>query len=139
MPGYCSRQIVPEIKGSYRRKAKNPAIPIYCESKEWKMTPRRQEILDFIKQFIAENEYPPSNLEIRQHTGLCSSSTVCLHLQALRYLGKITYTDGKFRSTAVVPDVDPLRRLAASILEHCNVALVLDELERAMRAAGVRL
>lgn len=138
MSRLCSRQIVPESR-PHRRKYKNPVIPAYCEVKEWNMTPRQQQILDFIKQFIAENEYPPTNLEIRQHTGLSSSSTVCLHLQALRFLGKIAYADRRFRSIVVVPDVDPVDRLAASILEHCNVALVRDELAEAMRAAGVRL
>lgn len=139
MSRLCSRQIVPESRPTHRRKYKNPAIPAYCEVKDLQMTPRRQEVLDFICGYILENNFAPSNLDIRKGVGLSSSSTVCMHLHSLRHLGKINFIDNKPRSIVVVPDVDPVEKLAACILEHCNVALVLDELAEAMRAAGVRL
>ena len=63
---------------------------------------RRQEILDFIIQFITENGYSPSFKEIKDKIRLCSSSSIYQHLRVLERQGKITMQPGHPRTIAVV-------------------------------------
>ena len=63
---------------------------------------RRQEILDFIIQFITENGYSPSFKEIKDKIHLCSSSTIYQHLRVLERQGIITMKSGQPRTIAVV-------------------------------------
>ncbi len=51
------------------------------------LTPRRRRIIDYIKQHIQDNGYPPTVREIGQHVGLSSSSSVHFHLKALERAG----------------------------------------------------
>jgi len=51
------------------------------------LTKRQQEIFDFIKQYTAENGYPPTVRDIGKAVGLASSSTVHAHLANLERLG----------------------------------------------------
>ena len=53
------------------------------------LTPRRQQILNFIIQHIRENGYPPTVREIGQDVGLSSSSSVHFHLKALEKAGHL--------------------------------------------------
>ena len=47
------------------------------------LTERQQEILQFIQQFIAEMQYPPSIRQIAAHFGISSTFGVKRHLDAL--------------------------------------------------------
>jgi repressor LexA len=47
------------------------------------LSPRRREILEYIRQTIADRGYPPTVREIGKGVGLKSTSTVHFHLKAL--------------------------------------------------------
>ena len=51
------------------------------------LTPRQQQILEFIDQEVRRRGYPPSVREIGEAVGLSSSSTVHAHLAALQDKG----------------------------------------------------
>ena len=51
---------------------------------------KREEILQFLTKFVAENGYAPSVREICQAVGLQSTATVHYHLNALRDAGLIS-------------------------------------------------
>ncbi|MDD2620650.1 MAG: transcriptional repressor LexA [Syntrophomonadaceae bacterium] len=66
---------------------------------------RQQEILDYIKNSIKTNGYPPSVREIGQAVGLKSSSTVHAHLVHLEEKGLLRKDPSKPR--ALIPTPDP--------------------------------
>ncbi len=53
------------------------------------LTERQQQILNYIRQCIRNNGYPPSVREIGEAVGLRSSSTVHAYLVQLEELGVI--------------------------------------------------
>ena len=59
---------------------------------------KREEILRFLTQFVAENGYAPSVREICAAVGLQSTATVHYHLGALREAGLIEMDDMKKRA-----------------------------------------
>jgi len=69
------------------------------------LTERQQQILDFIRQRIKNNGYPPSVREIGEAVGLRSSSTVHAYLVQLEEMGLIRKDPTKPR--AIIPvDID---------------------------------
>lgn len=54
------------------------------------LTERQQAILNYIRQFLRDNEYPPSIREIMRDLGLSSTSVVNYNLNALAREGYIT-------------------------------------------------
>jgi repressor LexA len=64
-------------------------------------TEKQQRILDVIRDFTAENGYPPSVREIGERVGLSSSSTVQSHLKTLERNGLLRRDPTKPR--ALVP------------------------------------
>ena len=66
------------------------------------LTKRQQEILTFIKKFIAEHGYPPAIREICKGVGLSSPATVFVHLKHLEEMGLIRKTSSKFRTIEVI-------------------------------------
>lgn len=54
------------------------------------MINRRQQVLDFIRQFIAERHYAPTYEEIRVGCGMSTKSLVDFHLNHLEADGYIT-------------------------------------------------
>ena len=65
------------------------------------LSPKQQQIYDYIIAFSAEHGYPPSVREIGAHVGLKSPSTVHFHLKGLESAGLITKAEGKTRSITV--------------------------------------
>lgn len=61
-------------------------------------TTKRQEILDYLTQFMRKNGYAPSVREICEAVGLQSTATVHYHLNALREDGVIAMDDMKKRA-----------------------------------------
>ena len=53
------------------------------------LTERQQQVLEYIRQTVAERGYPPSVREIGEAVGLSSPSTVHSHLSALVSAGAI--------------------------------------------------
>jgi len=78
-----------------------------------KLTPRQQQILDFIKKEIAFKGYPPSVREIGQAVGLTSSSTVHNHLNVLEQKGYIRRDPTKPRAIEVLDTADdsPIKKI----------------------------
>lgn len=53
------------------------------------LTPRQAQILDFVRNFINANDYPPSLDEIATHLGLHAVSTVHYHVEQLVRKGRL--------------------------------------------------
>ena len=67
-----------------------------------KLTPKQQQIYDYILAFSNEHGYPPSVREIAEAVQLKSPATVHFHLKGLREAGYITQAEGKTRAITVV-------------------------------------
>lgn len=85
------------------------------------MTPRRQEMLDYIVRFRAEHGYSPTIREIGVVFDIGSPNGVVASLTALKKLGAITFEPTKARS--IVPtqqaetvSIDP--KLLADVIDH---------------------
>ncbi len=53
------------------------------------LSPKQQKILDFLRQFIRDKDYPPSIRDIQLGCGISSTSVVDYNLKALERLGFI--------------------------------------------------
>ncbi len=73
------------------------------------LTPKQQEIYDFICDFTQEHGYPPSVREIGQAVGLKSPSTVHFHLKGLENAGVLTKAAGKTRAMTLTEESAPRR------------------------------
>ena len=67
-----------------------------------KLTPKQQQIYDYILAFSDEHGYPPSVREIAEAVRLKSPATVHFHLKGLREAGYITQAEGKTSAITVV-------------------------------------
>ena len=65
------------------------------------LTPRQQQILEFVDQEVRRRGYPPSVREIGEAVGLSSSSTVHAHLAALQDKGYLRRDPTKPRAIEV--------------------------------------
>ena len=68
------------------------------------LTKRQEEILNFIKKYIADHGYPPAVREICAGVGLSSPATVFVHIKNLENLGVIKQTSNKFRTIELLVD-----------------------------------
>ena len=66
-----------------------------------KLTPKQQQIYDYILQFTNEHGYPPSVREIGAAVGLKSPSTVHFHMKGLEEAGVIVKAEGKTRAISL--------------------------------------
>lgn len=64
-------------------------------------TKAQARVLQAIKEFIAENGFPPTVRDLMVACDLYSSSTVYVHLNNLRAKGLIDFKRGKARSIVV--------------------------------------
>lgn len=62
---------------------------------------KREEILSFLREFVAENGYAPSVREIMRAVGLRSTATVHYHLSALQAAGFLTLDSSKNRAISL--------------------------------------
>ncbi len=65
------------------------------------LSPKQQQIYDYIISFQQEHGYPPSVREIGEAVALKSPSTVHFHLKGLEEKGLITKAEGKTRAITV--------------------------------------
>ncbi len=65
------------------------------------LTPKQQQIYEYILDFFYEHGYPPSVREIANAVKLKSPSTVHFHLKGLRSAGLISQAEGKTRAISV--------------------------------------
>ena len=69
-----------------------------------KITPKQQQILDYIKEEILSKGYPPTVREICEKVGLKSTSSVHSHLEALEKNGYIRRDATKPRAIEIIDD-----------------------------------
>lgn len=62
------------------------------------LTPRQQQVFDFIEERIDDWGYPPTVREIGEHMGIRSTNGVADHLKALKRKGYLTQRDMKSRT-----------------------------------------
>lgn len=67
-------------------------------------SPKQQEILDYIKQFVLTKGYPPSIREICEGVHLKSTSSVFTHLEGLEKKGYIRRSSSKTRAVEICDD-----------------------------------
>ena len=72
--------------------------------KDKKMTKRQEEILEFIKKYMAKHGYPPAIREICAGVGLSSSATAFVHVKNLEKGGYLKTTNNKFRTIELLVD-----------------------------------
>lgn len=65
------------------------------------LTDRQQEVLDFIRSFVATHGYPPTRREIGEGLAIRSPNGVMCHLEALRKKGAIDWQPLLARSIVV--------------------------------------
>ena len=90
---------------------------------------KRQDILNFIREFITAHGYGPSVREICAAVGLCSTATVHYHLRALRDQGLLVMEEGKKRAISlprqeIGGEAPALRLLEQVPVEQSRVPLV---------------
>ena len=68
---------------------------------------KAQLIVDYVNQFIQENDYSPSVREIGAAVGLRSTASVSYHLQALQDKGLLASPGAKGRKRAIVTTTRP--------------------------------
>ncbi len=98
------------------------------------LTPRQEQVLEFIRESVRVNGYPPTVREICAALDLSSPSTVHAHLANLERLGLIKRDPTKPRALDVVRDLRPPRPLplvgrvaaGAPILAEDNVEELVD-------------
>lgn len=73
------------------------------------MTNKQYVVLDFIKRYISEYNYPPTIREIMNGLGLKSPSTVQEHLRGLINAGVITYKNNKSRTIELLVENEYIR------------------------------
>lgn len=67
-----------------------------------KLTSRQNDVLNYVKNYIANHGYPPSVREIGKALGLNSPATIQSHLNALETKGYVKKTSSKYRSLEIV-------------------------------------
>ena len=88
------------------------------------LTPRQQEILEFVNAHVEDHGYPPTVREIGQAVGLTSPSTVHAHLARLESAGLIRRDATKPRALEVI-EGGRFRRAPVIELEQPHRANVL--------------
>ncbi len=79
-----------------------------------KLTKRQQEILDYIREYLQKNHYPPSIRDIAAHFSLASAGGVHKHLNNLKKKGFITFENNISRSIHILEDSNDISNSVSS-------------------------
>ncbi len=77
---------------------------------EKKLTPKQEEVFNFIKKYSAEHGFPPSVREICANLGLSSPATVQAHINHLKEAGVIRNSSNKFRTIEILTENEYLTK-----------------------------
>lgn len=80
-----------------------------------KLTERQQKVLDYIRDSIRQQGYPPTLREIGNQLGIRSTNGVNDHLRALERKGYLTRMDMKSRTLKLTPAAFPKPTLAEAV------------------------
>ena len=72
-------------------------------------TSTQQRLLDYLRQYVAEFGYPPSQMEMARALGLKQNRSARLHLEALARCGLIELIDGQARGVRVLSSARDVR------------------------------
>ena len=75
-----------------------------------KITPRQEDILNYIKKYSAEHGYPPAIRETCAGVGLSSPATVFVNVKNLEKNGYLKTTNNKFRTIELLVDNEYLEK-----------------------------
>lgn len=93
------------------------------------LSPRHNKILDFLKSYQIENNYPPSIREIGENTGISSTSVVNYYLDQLEKMGYIE-RDRKISRGVRLATLNPLGEMVKiHILGPIAAGIPLPELQ----------
>jgi len=90
------------------------------------LTPAQKKVFEFLRDYIAQNGYPPSFEEIRQYMGFKSLNSVSKHLKQLEQRGYINIPE-KNRKRAL--DLVPLRAALATTIPFLGVVAAGNPIE----------
>lgn len=65
------------------------------------ITPAQQKVLDFVRSFVAENQFPPTRVEVASALGFRSPNSAEMHLNALAAKGYVSIRRGMSRGLIV--------------------------------------
>jgi repressor LexA len=91
------------------------------------LTPRQEQVLEFIRESVRLNGYPPTVREICTGLDLSSPSTVHAHLANLERLGLIKRDPTKPRALDVIQDLRPPRPLPLIGRAAAGAPVLIDE------------
>ena len=74
------------------------------------LTRRQEDILVYIKKYIAMHGFPPAIRDICEGVGLNSPATVFVHVKNLEKLGLLKTTNNKFRTIELLVDNEYLEK-----------------------------
>lgn len=77
------------------------------KTKKQPLTPRQQEILDWIVAFMAQHQMPPTLRDICAAFGFASPNGAMCHLQPMAQKGWLSLSGGKGRGLTVHVDFCP--------------------------------
>ncbi len=80
------------------------------ETLEKKLTPKQEEVFNFIKKYSALHGFPPSVREICAELGLSSPATVQAHINHLKEAGVIRNSSNKFRTIEILTENEYLNK-----------------------------
>lgn len=92
-------------------------------------TNKREEIYDFLRNFISENGYAPSVREICAGTGLKSTASAYYHLQGLAQAGMIRLDESKKRAISLVEPAQPGRIPIVGVVTAGKPILAVENIE----------
>lgn len=62
------------------------------------MTPQEHQLLEFIREYTAKHQYPPSYSEMAKATGVVAKSSIHRKVKSLAAQGSLTFRPGYVRS-----------------------------------------
>src|ERR1039457_1622433 len=75
------------------------------------LSPRQNDVLDFLKEFLGSHGYPPTLREIARPINISGTVAIVRHLDALEKKGWITRQPGAFRSICLTGNRAPMHGL----------------------------
>ena len=90
-----------------------------------KLTKRQKAVLDSIERCIEKKGYGPTVREICTDLGLCSPSTVHVHLKTLEQKGYIVRDPLKSRSISLAPEYSKTKKIHANV-EKASFSKIVD-------------